>query len=83
MDFNKIEQEFNALSAKGQWQWVVNSDLKSNFKIMLDNDTTDIWMWKDSEEDEDVLFLTFKEDIGDRSGLPYLLETVGIKADWV
>ncbi len=80
IDLKKIKKEFDSLSAKLQWKWVVDSQLKNEFTINLDNDNTFIYFKEDKDAD---FIMDFKADIGDREGVECLLKGIGCNVEFV
>lgn len=39
-DLNNLKQEFDSMSSKQQWDWLVKTNLKDEFTLYLDNDQT-------------------------------------------
>jgi hypothetical protein len=75
-DYSDVIAELKSMSAKEQWQWIISSDIKDQFKIDLDNDTTFLSFGESG-------YVVLKSDIGNREGTIHLLEALGIKADYV
>ena len=80
MNLQEIKSQFDEMNEEQQWAWLVATDLKDSFRLFLDNDNTSI-LFNDDEEAEHVLY--FKADIGDRSGLDFLLKSIGVTAEGV
>lgn len=72
-----LKEHFYKLSNDDQWVWVVETELKDKFYLYIDNDMTSVH-WIDDDESEYEMI--FKSDIGDRKGVMYLLDAIGIEA---
>lgn len=66
-----LKTEFDALTEKEQWKWLIENKDKV-VQIDLDNDETYISFIDDDENES-----RFKADIGNRQGVNYLLEVLG------
>ncbi len=75
-DNSSLIAKLKSMTAKEQWQWIISSDIKDKFTIDLDNDTTFLSFGEDG-------YVILKSDIGNREGAIHLLESLGIKADFV
>ncbi len=80
MDLKEIKNSFDEMSCEEQWAWLVHTELKDKFKIYLDNDDTFIYFIEDTKSD---YCLRFKDDIGNRGGVNYLLEALGLNVQGV
>lgn len=67
-----LKTEFDALTEKEQWKWLIENKDKV-VQIDLDNDETYISFIDDDENES-----RFKADIGNRQGVNYLLEALGL-----
>lgn len=67
-----LKTEFDALTEKEQWKWLIENKDKVA-QIDLDNDETYISFIDDDENES-----RFKADIGNRQGVNYLLEALGL-----
>jgi len=74
IDFDKIKREFDGMTAQEQYNWLVTTDLKDRFTVMLDNDGTDIFF---DDDEEANYILTFKWYIGNSGGAEALLTAIG------
>ena len=79
-EIKKICETFESMEAAEQWQWLLDIDLKQNFIITLDNDSTSIWFDR-YDADADYL-MYFKSDIGSREGASFLLESIGCRVEY-
>ena len=73
-DYNALRREFDSLEESDQWIWAAN--YKAEIELDLDNDNTTFTFNEEAKTDECTLFI-FKADIGNRWGIPYLLNSVG------
>lgn len=75
MNYEKIKKDFDKMSEQEQWDFLLKN--KEIISIMLDNDnTTDTFNSEDKSED--CTLLVFKADIGNRWGVDYLLNSIGV-----
>lgn len=83
IDYNKLRIKFNALSHDKQWPWIMSH--KDDITLHLDSDDTTFTF--DSEESnpncKDCTLFMLDYDIGNRDGIIELLNTVGLKSDFV
>lgn len=77
-DLKEVYKHFNNLDEKEQWKWLLNTELKPYFSVILDNDSTSICF--DYDEEADFL-MYFKSDIGNREGVDLLLSLIGCKVE--
>lgn len=82
MNLEKLKKEFDSLSEREQWDWLLNRarTFQDKFEISLDNDNTTIHFFEDKEAD---YMLYFKDDIGNRCGVEHVLKSLGFNADGV
>lgn len=78
MDYKELQSSFDLMSAEQQWEWLVKTDLKDKFVIYLDNDSTVIYFSEDTEANHRM---SFKEDLGNRSGVNVLLAVLGCNVE--
>lgn len=76
MNYKRLKEEFNSLTEKEQWVWVVNH--KSEITLDLDNDNTTFTFNEEDKTDDCTLFM-FKADVGNRWGVQMLLSAVGFE----
>jgi hypothetical protein len=77
MNLQEIKSQFDKMDEQEQWAWLVVTDLKKEFVLWMDNDTTSIYF----KSDEDANYpLYFKDDIGNRCGVEHLLKAIGVDA---
>lgn len=72
------EKQFNELTPDMQWLWLISltKESKNEIQITIDNDNTTIWIEKHQQ------MLSFKEDLGYRSGVKILLTVMGFNVDY-
>jgi len=79
MDLKQLKQEFDQLSPREQYVWLMKQD-KSLFMIYLDNDTADLCFHSDIQTD---YTFTFKRCLGNRKGVELLLQSIGMEVQFV
>ena len=74
MNFKKAKEEFDSLTGGGQWLWAIKN--KKLITLMIDNDTT-IFTFNAEDKSDDCTLVYFKSDIGDHSGIEFLMKHLG------
>jgi hypothetical protein len=76
MNYQKIKKEFDNLDESQQWVWA--DKFKIEITLDLDNDNTTFTFDKEDKTNDCTLCM-FKADIGNRSGISFLLSALGFK----